>query len=104
MNSSLYTYLCEDIYAHINLIKDLEDKKLHKNISLKNLKTIKKSDKIESFMDVSINILEYLESYDKIIYKPLNLENKKINFSSNKANKYTISKINNNKNRLWFFK
>ena len=61
MNSSLYTYLCEDIYAHINLIKDLEDKKLHKNISLKNLKTIKKSDKIESFMDVSINILSFLQ-------------------------------------------
>ena len=77
MDASLYIHNSDDINDHINLIKDLEDKKIQKETSLKNInKNNSKIDKTESFIDVSTNILDYLEKYDKIHSKNLEKDKK----------------------------
>ena len=66
MDASLYIHnLCDDINEHITLIKDLQDKKIHKNANVKKIKQNTNVDNRESFVDVSMDILDYLERYHK---------------------------------------
>jgi len=86
MEASLYIHnLCDDINKHITLIKDLEDKKIHKKANVKKIKQNSNVDNRESFVDVSMEILEYLGQYDKNCNKKLELMNTKIIYSKSKT-------------------